>query len=583
MPPRPTKGLDLAHLQPLYDKLAQQPSLLEKLERRFHLRRVSSQGMGLMRTSDMLDLFEFLHALGHPHVAAWLAAQADPSTGHGVAYYLRCHATLGDVIQDISRLKSRLLPDGMFDLELQADHLAINMRPAYQAQRLGRQLRYEAGLVWLHRMLQFCVGTALPLQSASVMSPPSDKAHELASMLPAPIQFGMPAFRLRYARDVFDLRLPGYNPHLKEALAPTVEQLLPIMRTDVSMATRVVRWLNEQMDLSKASQQDVAQALHCGASSLRRKLADEGTSFAALLQAQRQQRAFDMVALQDLGMAHVADALGYSDRAALERAFRAWFGIRPAQMRSQLDALLPLPHERIQAFSQPLRYATPYPDDHALIDHNAPPASNEHPAAPPCSDEVQQLLRELTGLSEANAPRAPARPLRDEPDQAVLRHEWMLGQLCRALLPSQADMSLHQLATLQSLGALWLHQIKPTRMQAALTQSHGLPLHDLMSLERDLIGVDRLQAATLLMSAWQLPSALVIQMRTLAQNIETGEPCEWAQALTQADAMLRPATSNMEVNAHQQALLDKLRSQPLQLSHRHKRQRHINAAIDTVF
>jgi len=159
----------------------------------------------------------------------------------------------------------------------------------------------------------------------------------------------------------------------------------------------------------------------------------------------------------------------------------------------------------------------------------------------------------------------------------------MLGQLCRALLPSQADMSLHQLATLQSLGALWLHQIKPTRMQAALTQSHGLPLHDLMSLERDLIGVDRLQAATLLMSAWQLPSALVIQMRTLAQNIETGEPCEWAQALTQADAMLRPATSNMEVNAHQQALLDKLRSQPLQLSHRHKRQRHINAAIDTVF
>ncbi|MEA1674599.1 AraC family transcriptional regulator [Nitrospirillum sp. BR 11163] len=65
--------------------------------------------------------------------------------------------------------------------------------------------------------------------------------------------------------------------------------------------------------------------------SLRRRLMEEGTSFRALLQEARQERARLILAAADLPLSVAAEQLGYSDTATFSRAFKDWTGISPGR------------------------------------------------------------------------------------------------------------------------------------------------------------------------------------------------------------------------------------------------------------
>lgn len=61
--------------------------------------------------------------------------------------------------------------------------------------------------------------------------------------------------------------------------------------------------------------------------SFRRRLMEEGTSFRALLQQARQDRARAILQAPDLPLAVAAEQLGYSDTATFSRAFKDWTGV----------------------------------------------------------------------------------------------------------------------------------------------------------------------------------------------------------------------------------------------------------------
>lgn len=334
-------GLEMAHLQPLYARLANRPALLAKLQSQWGLRSVAGQGKDLMATSSLLDLFEMLHAEGEPHVGAWLALQSDLSTGHGIAYYLRSCATLEAALHEIVRLRSRLLPDGEFGMHKDGQQLRLVMRPRYQARRLGRQLRYEAGVAWLICLLSHCMARPLKPQNVELMTPETEQAGQLAALFGVMPHFGRDEFAVCYPLEVLGMPLPGSNPALLVALRPSLDYLLPPIRHGVSATERLRQWLHGLADPSRASQTSAARAFNCGTSSLRRRLASEGSSFSALLQADRRTRVLQSLAYSEEGIDAIARRLGYADRTTLERAFLGWFACRPVQLRSELAAAWP--------------------------------------------------------------------------------------------------------------------------------------------------------------------------------------------------------------------------------------------------
>lgn len=526
-----------------------------------------------MGGSDLLKLLEYLHAEGDPHVAAWLAASTDFSSGTGIAYYLRSHPTLGEMLKELVRQQQRLLPDGILSVRNDQGRLLIELQPRQQTARLGRQLLLEGKWVWLSRLLAFCLGEALLPSSAATMTAASARSADLEAALHAPVSFGCKAFRLHYPAEVLSRALPGFSPALMEALKRDIDDLLPPLRKDLHAATRVIRWISEQSDLNQISQSKAASALNCGASTLRRHLAEEGTSFADLLQDQRRLRAFDYVALTDEPIYDITSRLGYSDRSAFERAFVLWFGTRPAALRGQLARVLPEVHLRQWALNTPIPRAVPRPDEHP----NAQARLSSEGEARYASD-TDRFIQEV--MCHAAAPGETQSQMADLEEAGgfnCLRHEWMLVELARAMLQSR-DPGLSKIDTqilgLQSLGALWLQEVRPRRMRIAQQLSQGHDLVYLLQFERDLIGIDRFQAAALLMSGWVFPPELISRMRTLAHAVITGHTDPVGQTLLEADAMLRSPAHTLHPEPWNRFIVA-LKGIPLCVSTRRRRQRHL--------
>lgn len=77
---------------------------------------------------------------------------------------------------------------------------------------------------------------------------------------------------------------------------------------------------------------EVAAALSLSSRTLKRKLALRDTSFSALLDDDRRDRALALLE-GDVPLQRVADLLGYSDVANFTRAFRRWTGTSPGHYR----------------------------------------------------------------------------------------------------------------------------------------------------------------------------------------------------------------------------------------------------------
>ena len=268
-----------------------------------------------------------------------------------------------------------------------ADGIELQLRPAYQAQRLGRVLRYEALTVWLHELLCRCVSAPLVPQAVRLMSPAPDAPEALEQLLGQRIDWQQESCSIRYPRGVLDMPLPGHSPALLAALSPMMDewQLTVAAEPATSLTGQVQDWLARQADLCQVTLEQAAQALARGASTLRRHLQQEGHRFQDLMLAQRRARLFHAVAYGELPLGQLAAEQGYSDRASLERAFVNGFGWRPAQLRRTLDGLAPRGALRSQE----------------ALDWDADPPPDDEPATAAARQRVSHALDCRLQLAQA--------------------------------------------------------------------------------------------------------------------------------------------------------------------------------------
>jgi AraC-like DNA-binding protein len=64
-----------------------------------------------------------------------------------------------------------------------------------------------------------------------------------------------------------------------------------------------------------------------------RTLASRGTSYREIVEAERRDRAMNLINEPALSLAEIADALGFPDKSSFGRSFRHWFGETPGQFR----------------------------------------------------------------------------------------------------------------------------------------------------------------------------------------------------------------------------------------------------------
>ena len=87
---------------------------------------------------------------------------------------------------------------------------------------------------------------------------------------------------------------------------------------------------------SKPLQRELAGMVNISERTLRRRLERQDTSYRALRDGTRFERARDLLANSDMTVAQVAELVGYSDARAFRRAFKRWAGLLPAEFRASV-------------------------------------------------------------------------------------------------------------------------------------------------------------------------------------------------------------------------------------------------------
>jgi len=147
------------------------------------------------------------------------------------------------------------------------------------------------------------------------------------------MRFGQPAHRLVFDASILDIAITTADPAAMQLVRAQCDRELAAIAETRGFVGRVRS--AAAGDDGFRSLDDVARAMRVSTRTLKRRLADQGTSFTDVLDEVRRQRALLLLDDRRLGMGDVAGRLGYSDVANFTRAFRRWTGQTPAAFRAR--------------------------------------------------------------------------------------------------------------------------------------------------------------------------------------------------------------------------------------------------------
>lgn len=150
--------------------------------------------------------------------------------------------------------------------------------------------------------------------------------------LRAPIEFGAAENVLWFDRETFERKLEGANPELARQNDEVVVRYLAHFDRQ-NLRARVQAALIELLPLGEPAAAKVAETLHMSERNLQRKLADEGTSYKALLNDMRRDLALSYLRNPSYSLTEITYLLGFSDSRSFNRAFRRWTGQAPSAYR----------------------------------------------------------------------------------------------------------------------------------------------------------------------------------------------------------------------------------------------------------
>jgi AraC-like DNA-binding protein len=176
--------------------------------------------------------------------------------------------------------------------------------------------------------------TGQPLEGdAECAFPEPEYAQRFTELAMGHLRFDAPANRLVFPASYLDLPLKTADPVAMQLARAQCERELSALVDASGVAGRVRAELGEFRGL-----EEVAARLHMSTRTLKRRLADQGTTFSQVVDDLRRQRALLLLENRELSINEIAGRLGYTEAANFTRAFKRWTGKTPAAYRASLNA-----------------------------------------------------------------------------------------------------------------------------------------------------------------------------------------------------------------------------------------------------
>ncbi|GEP40430.1 HTH-type transcriptional regulator VirS [Nocardioides psychrotolerans] len=183
----------------------------------------------------------------------------------------------------------------------------------------------------LHRAIRSLVGDDYDLRSVDLPHPPLAPPATYEAFFSAPVRFDRPSALLRFPSSLRQVRLTGSDELVRQLALDHLAEQSP---ADAALlAPRVRSTIDQLLGTGAPEITAVARVLSLHPRTLQRRLADEGTSFAEILDAVRASAARRYLVTTDLPLSQVAGLIGLSEQSALTRASRRWWDQTPRAVR----------------------------------------------------------------------------------------------------------------------------------------------------------------------------------------------------------------------------------------------------------
>src|SRR5215475_4408133 len=301
-------GLQKADLSSPENRLPQ-PAVLHFIERAASLTGDASYGLRLGATRDPRDrgLLGFI-ALNSP--------------------------TLIDAMSNIQRFYKLAREGGEFEIERNGTQVALRFRVTDLALRgLRHNSEYLASMI-VRGCRDLTCQSISPVRVEFIHDEPKDTV-EYASILGCPVKFGSDWDAVIYAEETTRLPVMGADAHLLELLKATCLKLVGPARESRDVVREVQRLIIERMPKGEANIDSIAEELKMSSKTLERRLAERGQSFTILLDGTRLSAVRHYLEETEMRLAQVAYLAGYTEPAAVVRAFKRWTGETPMKFRDR--------------------------------------------------------------------------------------------------------------------------------------------------------------------------------------------------------------------------------------------------------
>jgi AraC-like DNA-binding protein len=199
----------------------------------------------------------------------------------------------------------------------------------------------DAGLGLLHRNLITMSG-GYQLLGVYLPHPPLTDESVYAEFFGAPVHFDTGRALLRVPTKLFTQPMSTpVNPELRRMVVEYLEMHYTDPREGVAATVRSA--VSRALGTVPARIELVAEWLHLHPRTLQRRLAQEGTSFQAILDDVRKNAAHRLLTGTDMPFSQVASLVELAGQAALTRAVRRWYGKTPSQVRREAKVRGPSP------------------------------------------------------------------------------------------------------------------------------------------------------------------------------------------------------------------------------------------------
>lgn len=246
-------------------------------------------------------------------------------------------ATLERALKRIMRGFAVFLDDVQGQLQAEdADAvLRINNRIADAE---DRRFADETLLILIHGLACWLIGRRIVLTRIDFAHPRPAHAGEYALMYGDDVRFDAPQTSVRFDAEALATPLVQNAATLHTFLRTAPQSVFLKYRNETSWAAQVRRRLRAGEPEAWPVFEDLAIELGTTATTLRRRLDAEGTSYQAIKDELRNDLAVDWLCNSDLSVDDVGAAVGFNDASAFHRAFKRWNGLQPGEYRRRRKA-----------------------------------------------------------------------------------------------------------------------------------------------------------------------------------------------------------------------------------------------------